>query len=323
LDCSCWDKSGTAFHIYSSDLVASDVLPQYFRHNNFASFQRQLNYFGFSKIGKGTYTYAHESFVRSAPHLLAQIKRKTNMGNLSKRRRSKSIRGGGDDNNDDSWSHDSSYQRREYSPAEMRNRRMSTRLRKRPRPDTIEPDEKPSTTHSVLSAKVVPADPQVVKAAVRSSLSLNIHGGNVFCAPARSSLSVRIHSNAPTQGHAPAPVRSSLSMNLTGSAPTSSGIAVVTPRPTEILSTSSEELPTFGYDSDPFLESLSPLFNEDDDFDAKQDAKRELSDGESNISFNPYTCASSSIGMPSMGMTAAAASLMLGAGCANSSGYQG
>ena len=39
-----WSFDGASFEIFSPELLAEEVLPQYFRHNNFASFQRQLNY---------------------------------------------------------------------------------------------------------------------------------------------------------------------------------------------------------------------------------------------------------------------------------------
>ena len=40
--------------IHNPPKLASDVLRKYFRHSKYASFQRQLNYFGFRKTaGKG------------------------------------------------------------------------------------------------------------------------------------------------------------------------------------------------------------------------------------------------------------------------------
>ena len=40
--------------VHSPQKLESDVLKKYFRHSKFASFQRQLNYFGFRKLaGKG------------------------------------------------------------------------------------------------------------------------------------------------------------------------------------------------------------------------------------------------------------------------------
>jgi len=75
-----WDATGDLFEVRSPDLMSKKVLPQHFRHNNFSSFQRQLNYFGFKKTGKGEYgcLYQHEKFRRGFPELVLQIRRKTN-----------------------------------------------------------------------------------------------------------------------------------------------------------------------------------------------------------------------------------------------------
>ena len=47
-----WDPPGLTFRVRSPQLMNERVLGKYFRHNNFSSFQRQLNYFSFSKCGK-------------------------------------------------------------------------------------------------------------------------------------------------------------------------------------------------------------------------------------------------------------------------------
>jgi len=75
-----WDTTGDAFEVLSPEMMSKHVIPQHFRHNNFSSFQRQLNYFGFKKIGKGAYgcLYQHENFRRDFPALVLQIRRKTN-----------------------------------------------------------------------------------------------------------------------------------------------------------------------------------------------------------------------------------------------------
>ncbi|KAF0716918.1 Aste57867_2586 [Aphanomyces stellatus] len=51
-----WCFGGKAFAIYDSDALEATVLPTYFRHRKVASFQRQLNYFGFRKV-QTTSTY--------------------------------------------------------------------------------------------------------------------------------------------------------------------------------------------------------------------------------------------------------------------------
>lgn len=66
--------------VHSPQKLESDVLKKYFRHSKFASFQRQLNYFGFRKLaGKGKMapcSYVNDAAMDDISSLF-QIKRKS------------------------------------------------------------------------------------------------------------------------------------------------------------------------------------------------------------------------------------------------------
>lgn len=74
-----WNDVGDSFSISDTNAFSEQVLPQYFRHNNIASFVRQLNMYDFHKIrvDGAEHAFKHSLFKRDAPELLLLIKRKT------------------------------------------------------------------------------------------------------------------------------------------------------------------------------------------------------------------------------------------------------
>ncbi|RLO06271.1 hypothetical protein DYB28_002650 [Aphanomyces astaci] len=74
-----WTSDGLAFEIVSMEALTSAVLPHYFKHNKYSSFQRQLNYFHFKKWTKSLVhvcTFSNTHFTRDDPLLSLCITRK-------------------------------------------------------------------------------------------------------------------------------------------------------------------------------------------------------------------------------------------------------
>ncbi|KAJ2080297.1 hypothetical protein H4R24_003172 [Coemansia sp. RSA 988] len=83
-----WNFSGTSFVVCNIMEFSRELLPKHFKHNNFSSFVRQLNMYGFHKVNKSPrghrtmaenqiWEFSHPKFIRDRPDLLDQIKRKT------------------------------------------------------------------------------------------------------------------------------------------------------------------------------------------------------------------------------------------------------
>ncbi|XP_063800310.1 heat shock factor protein 4 [Pseudophryne corroboree] len=83
-------QNGTSFHVFDQGQFAKEVLPKYFKHNNMASFVRQLNMYGFRKVvnieqgglvkpERDDTEFQHLYFLQGHEHLLEHIKRKVSV----------------------------------------------------------------------------------------------------------------------------------------------------------------------------------------------------------------------------------------------------
>jgi len=72
-----WQPHGRCFVVHDSKGFVEIVLPKYFKQSKLASFQRQLNLYGFQRLTKGNDKggYYHEYFLRGRTDLTSKIHR--------------------------------------------------------------------------------------------------------------------------------------------------------------------------------------------------------------------------------------------------------
>ncbi|KAI8868855.1 winged helix DNA-binding domain-containing protein, partial [Ramicandelaber brevisporus] len=86
-DVIMWSPSGGSFLVLNQEELEKKILAVHFKHSKFASFQRQLNMYGFSKVNKSPRgnkaandmmlaEFAHRYFIQGREDLLAEIKRR-------------------------------------------------------------------------------------------------------------------------------------------------------------------------------------------------------------------------------------------------------
>ncbi|KAF8468284.1 hypothetical protein BDZ91DRAFT_793157 [Kalaharituber pfeilii] len=96
-----WSPSGTSFLVLDEDEFSKTLIPDLFKHNNYASFVRQLNMYGFHKVvgladgslktseqrSKPPSEYKNQYFIRGMPELMWLIQKPKNTAKRSKGRK--------------------------------------------------------------------------------------------------------------------------------------------------------------------------------------------------------------------------------------------
>ena len=79
-----WTEDGKYFIISNLHDFTEQILPKYYKHNNYSSFIRQLNMYDFhkKKSGQNEHVFHHQNFIKDRKDLLKLIKRKSKKENI-------------------------------------------------------------------------------------------------------------------------------------------------------------------------------------------------------------------------------------------------